>query len=150
MKFFPAILFALFSATPAISQDDSGIFLTIECGKKMPRHTVALTQKQFCLANSPIILVAEFQAVTAVKQEEQRISFDLHLTAGAVEKLRRLAANLPNTQFALVVEKEAFAVFPAKDISVYSTLRFQGFLKDLATFNRVQGRLKALTDKDSQ
>lgn len=150
MKNILVIVLLALIATPAISQSESGIFLTIKCGRKMPRQTVALTQKQFCLATSPIILTSDFQSVTEVKHEEQKVSFDVMLTANAVARLRRLAANLPETEFALVVEKEVFAVFPAKDISVYSTLRFQGFTKDLSTFNRVQDRLKSVIAAKTQ
>jgi hypothetical protein len=150
MKYTLIIALVVLFATPAVSQNDSGIFLTIECGKKMPKQTVSLTLKQVCLASSPIILASEFVSVTALRQENQRVSFDLSLSSKAVSKLRQLAANLPSSQFALVVEKEAFIVFAARDMSVNTTFRFEGLQKDLPTFVRIQEKLKALTNGGTQ
>lgn len=150
MKYTLVIALVVLIATPAVSQNESGIFLTIKCGKKMPKQTVSLTLKQVCLASSPIILTQDFQSVTAVRQENQKVWFDLVLSKNAVDKLRQLAANLPKAQFALVVEKETFIVFPASNMAVNSTFRFEGQMKDLPTFVRVQEKLRALTNGVTQ
>jgi hypothetical protein len=130
-------------ATSAVSQNDSGIFLTIKCGKKVPRETLTLSQAQVCLANSPIILPSEFVSISDIRVDNQKVSFDLGLSPKAVEKLKRLAANLPSAEFALVVEKEAFMVFPANKLSVNRTFRFEGQQADMGAFLRIQEKLKS-------
>jgi hypothetical protein len=136
-------LVALISAG-ASAQSDSGIFLTIKCGKKIPKHTVMLTLKPVCLASSPIIAVSEIVSVTDVKRVDQRVHFDMALSSKAVMTLRQLKTNLPNSTFALVVDKDVFFVFSAGDLAVNSTFRFEGILKDQESFFKIQERLKAL------
>jgi hypothetical protein len=146
MKYILIVAMVALLAIPASSQNDSGIFLTIKCGKKMPKETVMLTLKAVCLASSPIIVATEFESVTEVKQNKERIHFDLALSAKAVQVLRQLKANLPEATFALVVDKEVFAVFAAGDLAVNSTFRFEGFMKDQQAFFKVQEKLKALVN----
>lgn len=148
MKYTLIIALVVVLATPALSQNDSGIFLTIECGKKVPRETVTLTLKQVCLATNPIINTSDFESVTEVHQENQKVSFDLGLSRKAADRLRGLVRHLPSAEFALVVEKEVFVVFPANNLNVKSAFRFEGGSKDLPTFLRIQEKLKSLTAKD--
>ncbi|HZY82666.1 MAG TPA: hypothetical protein VFE50_24240 [Cyclobacteriaceae bacterium] len=147
------LVFALVAllSTPALSQQDSGIFLTVPCGKKSPKETVALTQKTVCLASNPMILTSEFQAVKEVRQLNEKIFFDLTLSRKAVETLNRLAANLPSASFALVVDKDVFFVFSASALAGNnSTLRFEGGMKDQQIFFSTQEKLKALINGGSQ
>lgn len=146
------LIFALVAliATPAISQQDSGIFLTIPCGKKSPKETVMITQKTVCIASNPMIATTEFQSVKEVRQLEEKIFFDLTLSRKAVETLDRISKNLPSATFALVVDKTVFFVFAANALSGNSTLRFEGQMKDQQAFFTTQEKLKALINGGSQ
>ena len=144
MKYTLIFVLVALLAIPASSQTDSGIFLTIKCGKKIPKQTVVLTLKSVCLASSPIIVVSEFESVTEVKQSDEKIYFDLSLSQKAVQMLKQLKANLPDAKFALVVDKEVFSVFAASELAVNSTFRFEGVMKDQQTFFKIQEKLKTL------
>lgn len=148
MKYTLIIAMVILFSTSAICQNDTGIFLTIKCGKKMPKQTVSLTLKSVCLASNPIIVSSELESVTEVKENSQRhmIYFDLGISKKAAQTLRQLAVNLPSSTFALVVDKEVFSVFPASDLTGNSMFRFEGQQKDLATFARVREKLRALKD----
>jgi hypothetical protein len=144
MKYTLIVVLAAFLATPAFSQKDSGIFLTIPCGKKSPKHTVMLTMKTVCLASNPMILSSEFQSVGEVRQQGERIFFDLTLSRKAVVTMDQLAKNLPNANFAIVVDKDVFFTFAAQELSGNSTLRFEGPIKDQIAFFAVQEKIKSL------
>jgi hypothetical protein len=144
MKLTLIVLVSCLLSTSAYSQTDSGIFLTIKCGKKMQRESVLLTGKHVCLAAQPIILPEEFETVAQVKQENELIYMDLTISDKAVIKMRQLAQNLPESTFALVVNKEVFQVFATADISINRTFRFEGGINHQADFFQVQEHLKIL------
>jgi hypothetical protein len=150
MKYTLIFVLVALLTTPASSQNESGIFLTIKCGKKIPKETVVLTLKPVCLASSPIIVVSEFESVTEVKQVNEKIYFDLALSQKAVQMFKQLKANLPGASFALVVDKDVFSVFAASDLAVNSTFRFEGAIKDQQTFFKIQEKLKALISGGTQ
>lgn len=126
------------------AQNDSGIFLTIKCTRGIPRVTSKLNGKQVCLASNPIINPTEFESVSQVKQEGQTIYFDLRLSEKAVIRLNQLVINLPDATFALVVDKSVFSIFPADQLSVNRTFRFEGKLEHQNDFFNTQERLDEL------
>ncbi len=130
----------------ASAQSESGVFLTIRCGKKMPRQIEITTLKSVCLASSPIILASQFESITEVRQINDKVSFDIGLSQKALQMFKQLKANLPDAKFALVVDKEVFSVFPASDLSVSKTFRFEGMSKDHPIFLKIQEKLKAIID----
>lgn len=139
------LTFAFFAiAGTALAQSDSGIFLTIKCAKGIPRVTSKLNAKQVCLATQPIINPTEFESVSQVKQEGQKIYFDLRLSEKAVIRLNQLVINLPDATFALVVDKDVFSIFPADQLSVNRTFRFEGKLEFQSDFFYTQERLHEL------
>lgn len=146
MKYTLTLTLVILIAMSAVAQTDSGIFLTIKCGRKIPKETVTLSQAQICLANSPIIISSDFVSISDLKVDNQKVSFDLGLSPKAVDKLKRLATNLPSAEFALVVDKEAFMVFPATNLSVNRTFRFEGLQTDMGSFVRIQEKLKPLVN----
>jgi len=150
MKYILTIVLATMIALPVFCQSDSGIFLSVQCAKKSPRQTVLITNKQVCLAANPIILATEFTAVTDVRLQADKISFDLTLSQKAAQTLMQISANLPNSTFALVVEKDIFYVFPASDLTVNRTFRFQGTGKDQQVFNNIQKKLKTIVASRTQ
>lgn len=150
MKYTLTIVLLFAATISAMSQNDSGIFLSVKCAKKSPKQTVMLTGKQVCLAPNPIILASEFTSITDVKQQGDKVSFDLTLSPKAVQMLMQLSSNLPNSTFGLVVDKDVFYVFPASDLTVNRTFRFQATGKDLQVFNTVQKNLKSLIEARTQ
>lgn len=116
----------------------------------MPTRTVVLSQAQICLATSPIILTSEFVSISDLRVDNQKVSFDLTLAPKAVDKLKRLAANLPSAEFALVVDKDPFMTFPASQLSVNRTFRFEGLQTDMGAFVRIQEKLKPLISTTPQ
>ena len=146
MKFLLTIVLFVAMNAPAFCQRDSGIFLTTQCAKRSEKQTVMLSNKQVCLAANPIILPADFNSLTDVQVIGDKIWFDLTLSANAIQKLMQLSSSLPNSTFALVVDQDVFYTFPASDIQVGRTFRFQATGKDKSTFADMQRRLKALID----
>jgi hypothetical protein len=146
MKYSLAIIFVVAIFISADGQNSTGMFLTIQCAKKSPRQTVMITNKQICLASNPIILITDFTSLTDVQQLGEKIWFDLTLSTSAIQKLMQISSNLPNSTFALVVEDSVFYVFPASDIQVGRTFRFQGTGKDRSVFAEMQRKLKTAMD----
>ncbi|HMJ68312.1 MAG TPA: hypothetical protein VK508_05435 [Cyclobacteriaceae bacterium] len=144
MKYILLVALVALLCTEASSQNDSGVFLTIKCSKKIPRHTEMVTFKQVCLASSPIIIASDFESITDLRQNNEKIHFDIGLSAKAFKTFQQLKANLPEATFALVVDKEVFSVFPASDLAVNRTFRFEGVSKDRPVFSKIQEKLKAL------
>jgi hypothetical protein len=144
MRYILTIVVAMLIVSPALSQNDSGIFLAVKCGKGSNKQTALINHKTVCLAPNPIILPTEFVSITDVQSQGDRIWFDLILSQKAVKTMSQLAANLPSANFALVVHKEVFSTFPASELTANRTFRFQGGSKDYPTFSDVQKRLKSL------
>lgn len=144
MRYILTIVVAMLTASPALSQNDSGVFLAVKCAKGSTKLTALINHKQVCLASNPIILPAEFVYVTGVQSQGDRIWFDLVFSQKAVKTMSQLAANLPSANFALVVQKDVFTTFPADELTANRTFRFQGSSKDYQSFNDVQKRLKSL------
>jgi hypothetical protein len=109
-----------------------------------------LTNKQVCLAANPIILAAEFTSISDVQSQGDTMWFDLTLSPKAIQTMLQLSANLPDAKFALVVEKEVFYVFPASDLRIGRTLRFQVTSKDKLTFTEMQKKLKVVLASRTQ
>jgi hypothetical protein len=105
-----------------------------------------LSNKHVCLAANPIILPTEFNSLTDVQVIGDRIWFDLTLSANAIQKLMQLSSSLPTSTFALVVDQDVFYIFPASDIQIGRTFRFQATGTDKSTFTDMQRRLKNLID----
>lgn len=146
MKYTLTVVLVCIAAFSAMSQNDSGIFLSTKCATKSQRQTVLITGKQICLASNPIILATEFTSISDVKQQGDKSSFDLTMSPKAVQVLMQISSSLPRSTFALVVDKEVFYVFPASDLTVNRTFRFQATGKDANVFNGIQKKLKALID----
>lgn len=144
MRYILTILVAILIVSPAFSQHESGVFLGVKCAKGSIKQTALINHKTICLASNPIILPAEFVSITEVQSLGDKIWFDLSLSQKAAKTMTQLAANLPSANFALVVQKDVFSVFPASELTGNRTFRFQGNGKDYSTFNDVQKRLKGL------
>jgi hypothetical protein len=142
MKYTLTIILGL-TLSVAFCQSETGIFLTTPCAKQSKKETVMITNKVICLAPNPIIFPTEFTAVTDVSSQGDKISFDLTISQKAMQTLSKISTNLPTSTFALVVEKEVFYTFPANDLTVNRTFRFQATGKDLPLFNTIQRRLKS-------
>lgn len=143
-------MFALLVAFTAVGQQESGIYLTVQCARKSERHTVAISSKQICLAAHPIILSGEFQAVTDMMEQGDKIWFDVTLSNKALQTLLQLSNNLPNSTFAFMIEQDVFSTFAASDLMVGRTFRFQGTGKNKSVFSDTQKKLKALIDARTQ
>jgi hypothetical protein len=150
MKHTLTLVLGLLMSTTAFCQNDTGMFLTVKCAKRAPRQTVMLTSKQVCLAPNPIILASEFTAITDLKTEGMKIWFDMTLSTKAVKMLMKISSNLPDATFALVVDRDVFNVFPAKEITVNRTFRFQSTTKDQIAFADIQKRLKTVINAQTQ
>jgi len=148
MKYILVILFFTLASSQVFSQGDSGIYLSIKCGKGSLKHTTMMTNKQICLAPSPMILPAEFNAITDVMTRGNHVWFDMTISLKAVQVLSQISSNLPSSTFALVVEKQVFYTFPANDLRPGRIFRFQGEIKDQGTFHTMQKRLKTLIESN--
>jgi hypothetical protein len=150
MRYILTTVIAMLMASSAFSQNDSGIFLSVKCAKGSSKHTALINHRQVCLASNPIILPAEFVSITALQQIGDKIWFDIIFSQKAVKTIAQISTNLPSANFALVVQKDVFTIFPAGEITANRTFRFQGTLKDHATFDEIQKRLKALIGTATQ
>jgi len=137
-------------ATAAMCQNDSGIFLSIKCAKGSSKQVVKISNKQICLAPNPMILASEFTSITDVRKVGDKVSFDLTLSAKAVQTLMQLSANLPKSTFALVIDKEIYYDFPASDLTVNRTFRFMANNKESDILIMMQKKLKLIIDQRAQ
>jgi hypothetical protein len=150
MKYILAFVLTCIVATAAMCQNDSGIFLSIKCAKRSPKQTVKISNKQICLAPSPIIFTSEFTSITDVRTVGDKVSFDLTLSAKSVQTLMKLSANLPKSTFALVIDKEIYYEFPASDLTINRTFRFMGNDKESNILIMLQKKLKLIIDQRAQ
>ena len=144
MRYILTTVVALLIALPAFAQNDTGIFLSVKCAKGSAKQTALINHKQVCLASNPIILPGEFLSITEVQSLGDKIWFDLVFSQKAVKTISQLSENLPSANFALVVQNDVFSTFPAGDVTVNRTFRFQGSTKDVSIFENIQKRLKSL------
>jgi hypothetical protein len=121
----------LFFAPSNLVGDDgvTGIFLTVECRKDIPKRREMLSTKSICVTQSPIINPKEFETIGNVKELGSNVFFDLKFTPKGYETLMKLTANLPDSKLALIVEDQVFFVFKASELKVAPTFRFQTVLK---------------------
>jgi len=119
-------LLLLFAPSSLLADEGvTGIFLTIECRKDIPRRREMLTTKSICVTQSPIINPKDFETIGNVKELGSSVFFDLKFTSKGYETLMKLTANLPDSKLALIVEDEVFFVFEASELKVAPTFRFQ-------------------------
>jgi hypothetical protein len=122
------LLISLLTVSPAVQDEQqgvTGIFLTIDCRRDIPRRQEMLTSKSICLTQSPIIFPKDFENVGVVKELGSTIFFDLKFTSKGYQTLLKLTENLPDSKLALVVEDQVFFVFKASELKVAPTFRFQ-------------------------
>jgi len=150
MKYILAFVLVCIVATAAMCQNDSGIFLSIKCAKGSPKQVVKISNKQICLAPNPIIPTQEFTSITDIRAAGDKVSFDLTLSAKAVQTLMQLSANLPKSTFALVIDKETYYDFPASDLTVNRTFRFMANNKESEILRLLQKKLKLIIDQRAQ
>jgi hypothetical protein len=131
-------------ALPAFCQNDSGIFLSVRCGKGSHRHISVINHIQVCLANSPFILTSEFVSVTEIESKGDAIWFDLTISSKGVKQISQIVESLPTTNFAFVIDKDVFSVLPASDLKANRTFRFKGEEINYYAFSDTQKKLKAL------
>jgi hypothetical protein len=122
-------LISFFSLAGDADTGSTGIFLTIDCRKDIPRKHEMLSTKTVCLTQNPIIQPKDFAAIGTVREAGANMYFDLSFTAKGHQTLVKLTANLPDSQLALVVNDEVFFVFKASELKVAPTFRFQTTVK---------------------
>lgn len=123
------LLYVLISSHDTSDRGATGIFLTIECRKDIPRKHEMLSAKTVCITQNPIISPKDFAHVGPVREIASIIFFDLTFTPKGHQTLIKLTANLPESQLALVVNDEVFFVFRASELKVAPTFRFQTAIK---------------------
>jgi hypothetical protein len=108
-----------------VDEPTTGIFLTIECRKDLPRKHGLITSRPVCLTQNPIIDPGDFASITPMKDNGKDVYFDLSFTPKGHQTLVKLVGSLPDAGLALVVNDEVFFVFKASDLKVSPTFRFQ-------------------------
>ena len=119
-----AALFML-QVTPVDNGAITGIFMTIECRKDIPRKHGLITSTPVCVTQSPIIDPGDFDAIGPLKDNGKDVYFDLRFTPKGHQTLVKLVASLPDAGLALVVNDDVFFVFKASELKVSPTFRFQ-------------------------
>lgn len=109
---------------PVLETGVTGIFLTVECTKDVPRQHVMMSSRTVCLAQSPIILPKEFKSIGNLVDADKRVYFDLTFTDRGYKALVDLTAKLPQSSLALVVDDEVFFVFKSSEQRIAGTFRF--------------------------
>lgn len=150
MKYILTIVFATAIIVSAVGQGVSGIYLTVQCAKKSERFTVAISSKQVCIAQNPIIPINEFTSVSDVMEVGDKLYFDLTLSNKAIQTMAQLQKNLPEAIFAFKIQDDVFSTFPATDLAVNRTFRFQGNTKHRSMFADAQKKLKTLIESRTQ
>jgi hypothetical protein len=151
MKCTIVLALVVLLSTQAMSQNDTGIFVTIKCSKNMPKQTAYIQSSLVCLAPSPLIEMTDFESVTEILLEGQKVLyFDLGLSRSASERIHQLSTKLPSSTFALKIKESLFSTFPATDVTksatfrANGTIRFKGKVDDLPMFLQVQEDLEKL------
>lgn len=136
------IFISLFDYQPVQDPAATGIFLTIECRKDIPKRHEMMSSKSICLTQSPIIYPKDFENIGPVKELGSKLFFDLTFTSKGYETLLKLTANLPDSKLALIVNEEVFFVFAASELNVAPTFRFQTIAKFKNQMETVHRQLK--------
>lgn len=147
MKLALSVFFVFFIAIAASSQNQEGIYLTIQCAKKAPKQSVAISDKQVCLAPNPIINISEFELVSDLQVAGDKIWFDVTVSHKALQTLLRISQNLPESTFAFVIDKQVFSTFTANELAIGKTFRFQGTGKERGLFSGTQKKIKEAIER---
>jgi hypothetical protein len=145
-------LFAAFSILTFSPVDESattGIFLTIECRKDLPRKHGLITAKPVCLMQSPIIYPKDFGSISPLKETGTNVQFDLSFTPKGHQTLVKLVASMPDAGLALVVNDDVFFVFRASELRVSPTFRFQTPIKYRSQVESVHRQLVEILESAS-
>jgi len=119
----------------------TGIFLTVECRKDVPKRREMLTGKAICVTQSPIIYPKEFETIGKVTDIGLNVYFEVKFTKPGYETLLKLTKGMPDARMALVVNDEVFALFKSSDVLQGRTCRFQTFVKNKEIMEDVQRQL---------
>ena len=107
--------FLFIIVTPAFCQiSDVGFFLMIENKANCTHRVNALMGvTTYCLPDAPVIAKTDFEFVGDVKYNEKsnKEYINLRLSPVGFETLQTLAARLPNTKLALVIEDKVVGIF---------------------------------------
>lgn len=138
-----AVLWLMLLVTPLEQPGEgvTGIFLSIECRKHIPKKREMLSTKSICLTQTPIISPKEFESVGNVMDFGSDVFFDLRFSPRGYETLLKLTENLPDSRLALVVEDQVFFVFKAAELRLAPTFRFQTVMKHKGQMQSVHRQL---------
>jgi hypothetical protein len=100
------VFFAALISTARAQEVSTGIFLTTKVKKNCQNILFTNDKKtKVCVTMNPIISAKDFVYITDIKKDiDNRHSFNLIFSNEGYEKLKKLYAQLPNSEFALVVE----------------------------------------------
>jgi hypothetical protein len=122
----------------ARSQETStGIFLTTKI-KKNCQNILFTTDKKtkVCVTMNPIISAKDFVYITDIKKDiDNRFSFNLIFSNEGYETLKKLYAQLPNSEFALVVDNSVIGYIKNLEVLKNKTLLIDGTETDILSIH---------------
>lgn len=84
----------------------NGIFLTTKFAKNCQNRLKTFTKTKICLTPSPIVPITDFEEVTDMLMDPvtpDKAYFNLNLSESAYQRIKKLHAEMPGAEFALVV-----------------------------------------------
>jgi len=108
------LLSVLFSAS-SHEVLENGFYLTVDCAVRgeIRRKSTLDDQKTVCLSRQPVVSIHEIEAVSEMIEVGIMSSFDVFISAKALNQFNILRASLKSTSIALVIDnKVLFLVTP--------------------------------------
>jgi hypothetical protein len=143
------LVILLFSLTSFQEEESSGIYIVLKPLKKTTCENelkMVIDQAKLCISKKPIVMVDQIDFITPIRYDPVIESYyiDVGFSPTAMVTLNKTYTSLPNTKFALVVDKDIVCVFTVREeISVKSVRIGQDApLKDLQTIREILSKIK--------
>jgi hypothetical protein len=127
---------------PTQKELDNGFYLTVDCAVRndIKRKNELDERKTVCLTQQPIVSIQEIEGVSDLNNEGFMTSFDVFITAKALDQFNTIRASLKTTSIALVIDDKVLFLIAPKD-PLERVLRVTVFVN--SDIRKVQAKLAA-------
>jgi hypothetical protein len=143
------LVILLFFLASFQEEESSGIYIVLKPLKKTTCENelkMVIDQTKLCISKKPIITVDQIDFITPIKYDPVIESYyiDLGFSPTGMVTLNKTYTSLPNTKFALVVDKDIVCIFTVREEMAVKSVRIgqDAPLKDLQIIRDILSKIK--------
>ena len=143
------LVILLFFIASFQEEESSGIYIVLKPLKKTTCENelkMVIDQAKLCISKKPIITVDQIDFITPIKYDPVIESYyiDIGFSPTGMVTLNKTYTSLPNTKFALVVDKDIVCIFSVREEMAVKSVRIgqDAPLKDLQIIRDVLSKIK--------